>query len=428
MSRQQALNQDTLRAHNIGVVLSVVLRSPDPISRADIARATGMTKAAISIIVSDLIERKILVEGKPQQLMTTGKPSSPLEFADGQWLGLGVQVHTDGYGFLLQDFNGNVVDSQWVSSLDEELDAQLDSADVDAVLGRLEEMIAPVMAKWAKKRRHVIGGALALPGMITGDGVLINAPNLGWSNVALLEKPLVKKYALTPVNEANAAAIAQISGYAVAARTCVQGQDGASSSMLPPDASFLFLSTDVGIGGAYVSQGKLVAGDDGLAGEIGHVSVQMDGPLCRCGRFGCMEMYAGRRAVLEACASKEAEERASAHFVNAEDSYDVLLRRMEEKPEKTQAVMRSASRAMASAIVSAMNIVDITRVVIGGFWTRFGSAWLEQLREDVVSQLHAEHAARVDILFAPMDDHAGLHGAAEWGLRRVIDDVAQYVL
>lgn len=154
-------------------MLSAILRSREPVSRAHIARTTGMTKAAISIIVSDLIEHQVLQEGEPQQLASTGKPSNPLEFVPQKWLGLGVQVHTDGYGFILQDFNGTVVHKQWIDN------AESVSERTD-VLDQLERMIAPVVRDYEVQGCHILGGGLAVPGMVTSDGVLIDAPNLGW--------------------------------------------------------------------------------------------------------------------------------------------------------------------------------------------------------------------------------------------------------
>ncbi|TCD53945.1 ROK family transcriptional regulator [Alloscardovia theropitheci] len=406
MPRQKALNQENLRAHNIGVVLAAILRSSQPVSRADISRMTGMTKAAISIIVADLIDREIIREGSPLQLASTGKPSNPLEFVDGKWLGLGVQIHTDGYGFIIQDFNGHVVANQWISD-------DNDLSNPRRVFDKLDELISPIVHKISKKN-HVIGGGLAIPGMVTRDGLLVNAPNLGWSNVNLVEEPFVQKFSLTPLNEANLAAIAQIPGYAR-----VIHDDISSENQLTAGASFIYISTDVGIGGAYIDTGNIVYGDYGTAGEIGHVSVEMNGPLCRCGRRGCMELYAGRHAVLTNAGAPDARK------FSASDSYQYITENL--SSPKTREALKQATRAMASAIVSTINIVDITHVIIGGFWTHFGQAWLDELRQEISSQLNSVHKQSIIIEFPTIDDHAAVHGAAEFGLRHLIDDVDKFL-
>ncbi|WP_018143853.1 ROK family transcriptional regulator [Alloscardovia criceti] len=409
MPRHKALNQENLRAHNIGVVLSAILHSREPVSRAHIARTTGMTKAAISIIVSDLISHKILKEGKPQQLASTGKPSNPLEFVEGSWLGLGVQVHTDGYGFMLQDFNGKIHARQWVNTMD-------DSSDADTILSQLVSMIDPIVHDFTSKGVHILGGGLAVPGMVTNDGILVDAPNLGWKNLNLMETELVKKYALTPHNEANLAAIAQIPGYAV---SCTANEQRENSYL--PEDSFIYISSDVGIGGAYIDHGALVTGTWGVAGEIGHLSVSMGGPVCRCGRRGCMEMYAGRKALLNAAGCENAA------ALDADESFTWLSQKLVGSDPKASDVMSEATRAMASAIVSTVNILDITKIIIGGFWTRFGTNWLNDLYTSVNTQLNAVHKDKLEIVFPTVDQYAGVYGAAEFGLRKLIDNAAEYL-
>ena len=384
MARQKALNQENLRAHNIGVVLSAILRSREPVSRAHIARTTGMTKAAISIIVSDLIEHQVLQEGEPQQLASTGKPSNPLEFVPQKWLGLGVQVHTDGYGFILQDFNGTVVHKQWIDN------AESVSERTD-VLDQLERMIAPVVRDYEVQGCHILGGGLAVPGMVTSDGVLIDAPNLGWKNVDLMATSLVQRFHLTPLNEANVAAIAQI-------------------------------PTDVGVGGAFVDRGTLVAGNNGVSGEIGHLSVSMGGPVCRCGRRGCMEMYAGRKALLNAAGCSRAS------HMDADEGFAWISQKLVGSDAKVDEVMVEATRAMASAIVSTINMLDITNVIIGGFWTRFGANWLAQLYTSVSMQLNTVHKNKLTITFPVIDNRAALRGSAQLGLRHLIDEAGEYLL
>lgn len=424
MVRQTALNQENLRAHNMGVVLSNILASNGPVSRADIARSTGMTKAAISLIVSELISLKILKEGSPRQLASTGKPSNPLEFVSKKWLGLGVQVNTDGFGYLIQDFNGNVVDTQWISDV-----ANL--KDAPSVFDQLLSMIHPAVEKLRKRGAHILGGGFAVPGMVTDDGVLVDAPNLEWRNINLMAIELVREFGLVPMNEANLAAIAQIPGFAIYQAMRQEDANEASADLderskshgdgVPAD-SFIYISTDVGIGGAYVSHGSVVPGMSGVAGEIGHLSVALNGPLCRCGRQGCLETYAGRRAMLKASGCKNAA------VFDASASFEWMENAIEKNVPQALQTQELALNAIASAIVSTINILDISHIVIGGFWTRFGAQWLDELYRKVVAQVNAVHRDQVHISFARISNHAALQGAAQWGLRRLVDHTNDYLV
>ncbi|MFD0705136.1 ROK family protein [Alloscardovia venturai] len=419
MARQAALNQDSLRTHNIAVVLDCLLHTSTPMSRADIARATGMTKAAISIIVGHLIEHKVIQEGQPRRLEGTGKPSSPLEFAPGTWAGLGIQVNTDGYGFTIEDFNGTALDHEWV-------DVSSARHDRNEIFATLERMVDTAVAKLKKRGTHIVGGGLAVPGMVSKDGELIEAPNLGWSHCNLTQVSLVKKYSLTPLNEAKLAAAAQIRGFAIRDNGDKDNKDSdknqkcSSSEGSRPFDSFIFISTDVGIGGAVVTHGNVDFGLNGVAGEIGHVCVDFHGDVCRCGRRGCLEMYAGRRAILSAAGCE------NAHTLNAQESFDWLSDKIIQQDEYSLKAIYAAQNAMASAVVSAMNICDITHIVIGGFWNRFAKDWSSRLIDRILSQSNSVHRKMLLVTPPRISQHAALRGAAHYGLHRLVSQPEKF--
>ena len=172
---------------------------------------------------------------------------------------------------------------------------------------------------------------------------------------------------LPPCNEAKLAAIAQIPGYACARADVFDGVDCADS--------FLYLSCDIGIGGAIVRDGEIVSGSHGFAGEIGHVSVSLDGPLCGCGRRGCLETYAGRRALVEA--SGVAEKNAA----SSGEALERLLDAWHSHDVRTVEAVGRAIDALASAIGSALNLADVDTVLLGGWWTDFGPFFYETLEK-----------------------------------------------
>lgn len=186
----------------------------------------------------------------------------------GKVCGVGMQVNTDGYGCMALDINHDILRHEWV-------DADMSGVEPDVVFGKLDAM-AKAMAEDLESKRCIIAGvSCALPGLVTSDKRLLMARNLGWENVDLTTFDVMRGYDVTPCNEAKLAAIAQIPGYACARADVFDGVDCADS--------FLYLSCDIGIGGAIVRDGEIVSGSHGFAGEIGHVSVSLDGPLCGCG-------------------------------------------------------------------------------------------------------------------------------------------------
>ena len=133
MATLRSINQDDLRNHNLSVVLDSLLRATEPMSRADLAKKTGLTKAAMSVLVSLMLDNEILVEGAPSGQSLYGRPSIPLEIKGGCLCGMGLQANTDGYGVVVLDLDGSVVGEQWV-------DADMANADERAIFARLDEL------------------------------------------------------------------------------------------------------------------------------------------------------------------------------------------------------------------------------------------------------------------------------------------------
>ena len=249
MASLRRINQDDLRNHNLSVVIDTLLRASGPMSRADLAKETGLTKATMSLLVSLLIDAGVVKEGEPQNSASYGRPSTPLMLGGGKVCGIGMQVNTDGYGCMALDINHDILRHEWV-------DADMSGVEPDVVFGKLDAM-AKAMAEDLESKRCIIAGvSCALPGLVTSDKRLLMARNLGWENVDLTTFDVMRGYDVTPCNEAKLAAIAQIPGYACARADVFDGVDCADS--------FLYLSCDIGIGGAMLG----LSVENGYVGEI----------------------------------------------------------------------------------------------------------------------------------------------------------------
>lgn len=400
MAGLRSINQDDLRTHNLSVVLSTMLRSTVPLSRADLAKETRLTKATMSLLVSMLLDNGIVYEGAPVVQSVYGRPSTPLIIRGGSVCGIGVQINTDGYGYLILDLDGSIIAERWI-------DADMDHPNPDDIFGDLNTMLIEQERLLRARGYHIAGTGLALPGLVGDHRELLVARNLGWERLDLNNFALVERLNASAGNEADMAAIAQLPGYS---------SQRHGESPVDPSGSFLYISTDIGIGGAFVRDGHLIAGDHGFAGEIGHLSVQMDGPLCRCGRHGCLEVYAGRRSMVEAAGIATGHEAASSHAI------DELLERWQHGDPDVSKIVTRALHAMASAIISTINFADTSTVIIGGLWSRMNDAYLAQLEQEVQSLILGHDVMSVRILRAPGASRPSLLGAAEVGLRQFIDN------
>ncbi len=179
MTVLKRINQDDLRNHNLSVVLNTMLRSTSAFSRADLAKETGLTKATMSLLVSMLLSHHIVKEGAPLVQSVYGRPSTPLSIAGGSVCGIGIQINTDGYGYVVLDLDGSVVAERWIAR-------DLHDADADALFDELDTMLIE-QEKTLRAQNYMIAGVgLALPGLVTEDGHLLMARNLGWEDLDLM--------------------------------------------------------------------------------------------------------------------------------------------------------------------------------------------------------------------------------------------------
>lgn len=403
MSRSASINQDDLRNHNLSVVLSTLLHSSTPLSRAQLAKETGLTKATLSLLAEILLSNDVLEQLTPQQdgqSGRNGRPSTPLIFKPRSWAGLGMQINTDGYGCVVVDLAGNTLAYQWV-------DQVMEHTDPDDIFAKLDEIVQHIEHTLEQQHIHIAGAALALPGLVSDGNKLIVANNLGWTNLELTKYDVVNRLHAIADNEANLAAIAQVPSYAY--------QGSGNRTSLTYQSSFLYISTDVGVGGAVVRGGTVVPGDHGFAGELGHVSVDMNGPRCRCGRRGCLEMYAGRRELVKMAGLAEGDEAAKSEYVSA------LYQLWRAGNTKAVLAIDQALSAMASVAADAINIFDVDTIVLGGFWSVFEEDLPLRLKLRIAPQILARYAMDIKVLSCCDIEHPALYGAAAFGLRKLID-------
>ena len=406
MANLRRINQEDLRNHNLSVTLDTLLRAQKPMSRADLAKETGLTKATLSLLASMLIESGVVQEGEPVVSTTYGRPSTPLEIRGGSIAGIGLQINTDGYGCLALDLNGDTLGREWVSE-------DMTGTDPYEIFAKLDAMTFPLESRLKRRGCKVVGAGFALPGIVTDDMWLLVARNLGWENVNLTRFNVVRRLDVVAGNEAKMAAIAQIPGYATERASFLNVVDRTDS--------FIYLSTDIGIGGAVVRDGEVVMGSHGFAGEIGHLSVAMDGPLCSCGRHGCLEAFAGRRALVEAAGIAEDGDATSSEAI------DMFLQRWRAGDSDVAKVVDQAADALVSAIASAVNLVDVDTVLLGGLWTHFGDELATVLEGRLRSEILGYSNVKIRVFVPPVALHPSLYGAAEMGLRRFIENPLGYM-
>ncbi|MEU7033422.1 ROK family transcriptional regulator [Streptomyces sp. NPDC046237] len=394
LPREPKADKASVRRHNLSLVLRTVHDAGET-TRAAVAARVGLTRAAVSSLVEQLLEQGFLVESGKTFSGQAGRPGTVLKAADTGPAGLGVEINVDYVSVCVVDLAGT--DRVRVT---EPLDNR--AAEPNEVLARAAGIAARALRSAADLELRPVGARLALPGLVS-SGTVRQAPNLGWNRVAadrLFGAALAKHRARPelPVasdNEANAAALAEL-------------WFGALGDV----RSFLYLTGEIGVGGAIVVDGELLRGAHGFAGEIGHLPVDANGPLCRCGSHGCLEQYAGQSALLRTAGAADVEE---------------LARRAESGEPRAVTAVEEAGRMLGLALSGAVNLLDPEAVVLGGIYPRLmprlGPAVDAELARRVVSGLWTPEAGR---LRAASTSSSAARGAAAFVIRQVLADPLSY--
>ncbi|MGP7960129.1 ROK family protein [Sanguibacter sp. A247] len=333
--RGTAARQGSLRAHNLSLVLGCVLDADGPVSRADLAVTTGLTRATVSALVDSLVAWRVLAEGEPVQTGSAGRPAVPLTPARGTLAGLGLEVNVDYLGVRAVDLAGEIL-------ADLVVPGDHHSSDPATVLAELAAHARDVVADLESRGVDVVGTSLALPGLVdpAADRLRL-APNLGWADVdlaALRDVAPFDRLGVTVTNEANVAAVAE----------------WRARSRREP--SFLYVSGEVGIGSALVHDHAVFGGVRGWAGELGHTTVEPSGPACVCGSRGCLEAYAGKDSLMVAAG------------LDRLGPISDLCAQADAGDPAALAALERGGWALGVALATFVNLTDVAHIVLGGVY------------------------------------------------------------
>ena len=324
-----------------------------PLSRADVARATELTRTT----VSDLVER-LLAEGLVAEAgtgpSTGGKAPILLRVpADARQL-IGVDVDRERLSGVIIDLRGEVLVREA---------RQLEGCDGRAALDELEAL---VLFLRQTADRPLVGIGVGAPGLIdTASGTVRWAVGLDWR-----DEPVGRRLAAASglptvvVNDSQAAAMAEWTfGHHVTG------------------GAMVVVKVGEGIGAGIILDGRLYAGDESGAGEIGHTRVVEDGPICRCGGSGCLETVASERAVL-ARAQAEADVRGDWALAGRAVNHAALLSAFEAGDAVARAIVFESAPPLGRVVGAMIGTLGARDVVFVGPMADYGEAWLEQVRTE----------------------------------------------
>jgi predicted NBD/HSP70 family sugar kinase len=346
------------RGHNRSLVLQTLYRR-GRVSRADIARTTGLTRVTVSDLIAELIGEALVVELGQREDSRPGKPATLLDLDRDafQIVGIDLSEYATFRGALL-DLDGKIL---------ERLELPLESSTGEVAAGKV---LALVGALVERATRPILGIGVGSPGVVDLAGVVLSAPNLGWTN-RTLQGDLAARFALPVVviNDANAATLAEHSF------------GGATSDLM-------LVKIGHGVGAGLLLGGTPLFGSRSAAGEIGHVVVGTDGGVpCVCGKIGCLETWL-------------ATPRLDAALAAAATS------------EEREGVLRMAGERLGITLAPVVGALDLAEIVLSGptelLDGPLASATIETLRARTMPEFHGNLVLRM----TELGDDIVLRGAA----------------
>lgn len=343
------------------------LRKNPGFSRAELARELALSPSTVTEVVEEFLDEGLLVE-RPLPPKGQGRPSVALEVEGKRNLVLGWEIDIDRMGVSLMNFHGEVIRKTILPPA---------PGTPEAALAVLAEATAPLL-----KEARIRAAGVSIPGLVEPEeGHLTLAPNLGWQNIPLrdqvrerlLELGVPSEAPLVVENEANAAAY------------------GLYALGNWPVENCAYLNLGVGVGGGLVLGHRVYRGERFHAGEVGHITLDPQGPRCRCGKQGCAEVF-------------------------------LSYRRWQEDPSETLFDEMAERLAQLSALILA--VLDPGLVVLGGpLMQALGARLLQAVRDRLPRYALPVHTPD-QVALSPLGRDAALLGAAALAADRFVVQMA----
>jgi len=396
-------SRQNVKNFNKHAIIDLIRFTPNGISRIELARVLGLTRAAITATINDLQEADLVHEVKGKH--PAGRKPIVLEINPKRGYVVGVDIGATHITALLADYSALVLD---------EIDASIDiSEGPHKILDMVIEMTKEMTRRTGISESSIHAMGIGVPGPVVAGGGMVSGPPImpGWDKFPIdtyLEKALG-----IPVTVSNDAELGAIGEWAY----------GAGRG----ERNLVYIKVGRGIGAGLLVEGQIYHGATGSAGEIGHITIDENGPLCSCGNRGCLEALAGGNAVAKSAIARiKRGDRttlsaiAPISSIRSEDVIDEACR----GDLVSQQILIDAGRHLGTAIAGLVNLFNPNIVIIGGNVSRIGDLLLEPIRKTVQDRSLKMASSNLRISTALLGKRSSGMGAIVQALNMVIHNFA----
>jgi glucokinase-like ROK family protein len=384
-------NRDLIRAINRSHVLNSI-KTHGPIGRADIARKTGLSPATVTAISAKLIAQGLVLE-KAAGDSSGGRPPILLVINPKGGYVVGIKL-TETYAICaLTDLEALVIAKSSIT---------LSAHDPEQVAEDLTGMVLSFIREEKISKKHLLGVGIGLAGIVDAEqGVLRQSPIYGWNNVPL--RAMVQDKLRIPVYIEN-----DVNTLTLTEKWFGHGQEV---------DNFLTVTIGRGVGLGIVVNGQFYRGQSGGAGEFGHITIDPEGPVCACGKRGCLEVYVSDPGMLRTANEAQAQGKLSAPVQNTDD----LLALAQKGDPAAIRIFDQAGRILGVGIANLINLFNPKKIIISGEGTREKDFLFSPMKESIQQNTMPGLFDPQIVEIAPWGDDAWARGAAGLVLREVFE-------
>lgn len=394
-------DQAWVRKMNRSVILAV-FRTHKTLSRARLASETGLNPSTVSSIVGELINENLIRETNLVQ-SSTGRPGMLLELNPEGGCAIGVEINVDYIEMIVSDFAANIL---W-----REKQASAPENGQQETMKQVVRLAKKASAFVAARNCRLLGVGVGVPGLVeVTSGLLRIAPNLHWVDVPV--QVALKQEFDCPIYVENEANVAALGEYYFGAAQNVK--------------DFIYLSAGVGLGSGIIMGGKLFQGMFGYAGEAGHMTLDVKGEMCGCGKRGCWETFVGPRAVVQRVQRSLASGTKSiVTDIAGGDISKIAIGDVLQAAQKGDQLAIDAFQQVAFylgiGIANLVNLFDVEVVVLGGALNTASPLILKEVERVAFENILAPGRERFRIIPSAHGTDACIMGA----IALVLDDFLQ---
>lgn len=386
---------------NKKMILNLIILN-GPINRAEIARLSGLSVPTVMKITNEFSQSR-LIRGIGKRESTGGRQPELIEINKEEYLCIGLDVGRNRLKIVVMNLDGEVKLKRTIPTGD--------TLPPEPAVYRMISLVREIVDEMGERKQQLLGIGIGMPGLLDPDTGMVNfSPDFGWEHVDLLSR--FQQEFTVPVLIENAN------------RVMALGERWFGAGRRAED--FLCVNLGHGIGSALVFNGEIYYGNSGSSGEIGHITLEKDGPLCECGNHGCLEALASGRAIAKhalelAAGGKGKRILELADGKKEEIEAETVFRAAMEGDREAAAILGSAIEYMGIAIAGVVNLFDPELIIFEGGLMKSSSYLLPRLKETVRRHQMRLAGRNVQLLKGSLGENITAVGAATLLLQDLLD-------